>query len=67
MGWKVKSKVWRGSIHTCLSPGWERKGEKTDMWSRLAQFPGEGGSIVSAGNVTQLSKIQEISDINFET
>lgn len=67
MGWKVKSTGPKGGIHTCLPPGWERKGEKADMWSHLAQFPGEEGKIVSAGNVTVLSKIQEISYINFET
>lgn len=64
MGWEVQS---TRHIHTCLPPGWGRKGEKADIWSRPAQFPREGKKILSAGNVTELSKIQQISYINFET
>lgn len=41
--------------------------ETADMWSHLAQFPREGEKIVSSGNVTILSKIQEISYISFES
>lgn len=61
------SAEYRDTFHTCLQHGWERTGDKADLWSGLAQFPREGKKVLSAGNVTELSKIQEVSYINFET
>lgn len=65
MGWKVQST--RAHSHMPITWLSEKRGEKADVWSGPAQFPREGEKFLSAGNVTELSKIQEMSYINFQT
>lgn len=64
--WTGECKV-QGHIHTRLPHGWKRNaGDKTDVrWTYSISQGRE--EILSAGNVTELSEIQEISYINFET